>query len=251
MPRTLNAVRFSTPTITGVEMKRAVAMIVVLCATGMSVAQLTEKQVSVSRDGKIKVGPSPQDDQALYRFLYLANVQEELAVEEEQRDALAKLYEEHKSLRPFLTGRGGRSRQDVLEERQDISKLALDEVLAPKQKARLRQLAYRYEVSAVGLGNALCYGRLGVDAGIHNDQTDLLLRKSKKIEEQKLKAIKDATVQAEEKLLAELSPDQRKSVRERIGPLFIHEDVLDVRIGFNEILKESAGSDENNTRNSR
>jgi hypothetical protein len=68
-------------------------------------------------------------------------------------------------------------------------------------------------------------GRLGRDSGVHKGQREILERTSIKVDKEAQLAIIQILEKAEQDVLAQLAPEQRKKAQELIGPVFIYDDL--------------------------
>lgn len=98
----------------------------------------------------------------------------------------------------------------------------IDEILTPQQKERLQQIQVRAEIRRFGFAYALVQGRFGDKVGVYEGQKDTLVRKVKKIEEAAMKEIEAINKRTEERVLAELVPEQRIRAKEILGPSIFH-----------------------------
>ncbi|MCR9295641.1 MAG: hypothetical protein NXI32_23225 [bacterium] len=181
-------------------------------------------------------GMDPNDRSQLFNLLSNTSVRAELQLTEEQIAGVRQIIQasqqrlsEH--VREAMAARrnsgGGAIRlelQDMMRDNREQAEAAIEEILLPEQLNRVRQLAYQVEISREGLGEALVSGRLGNEIGVHDDQKQHLLDRAIKIEAEARQAIIAIQAQARDKLLSELTPEQRKAAEDLLGPYFQYEE---------------------------
>lgn len=121
-----------------------------------------------------------------------------LANPEEQKAFMAKIKETDDAINEMIKG-------------------ALEELLPPEKLERLKQIAYRYEIQKMGFAGSLSEGWLADVVEMHDAQYSTLMRKIGDIEVETQKKIDQLRSAAEEEVLAQLSPEQRKNVRNALG----------------------------------
>lgn len=174
------------------------------------------------------IGPDPALKYELFKLLRDRLVQHELQLTKDQVDGINRIYDDaQKTLRDLADGsRKSGTRieptalKDALDARRLIAEEAIEELILPSQMSRLRQIAFRIEVSRIGLGPSLAYGRLGSEAGIYTNQVNRLMLKWKHISERADNEIQKILERAEEELIGELTPEQRDRVTKNLGDHF-------------------------------
>ncbi len=162
--------------------------------------------------GKIRVGVDPENTSQLFHMIDQTGVVDELGLSEEQLLAWEtyKVLDKEMRISPNLN----------LDAFRFARSVGLKEVLHPIQMDRLRQIAYRYEVSAIGLAGSLCEGRLSEIAGVTQSQADALWKRGQKFNEQKLEKIRKIKIRSETEVRAKLDREQSKLVVETIGDYY-------------------------------
>lgn len=192
--------------------------------------------------GKVLVGPDPNKTLDLYGLL---SGHPAVANELGQLDALEQLKEwQQKSFKDFAFGKKieelrGKGREFLRKGRR-VFENTMAETLTPDHMERLRQLAYRYEVSAIGQATALADGRLGADAGVHEQQRGQILRKGEDLEARTRACIEAIRKQAEEELLAELTPEQQRNAQELLGDFVFFRGLSNLKEKRQELLERSS-----------
>ena len=124
--------------------------------------------------------------------------------------------------------------------RKRVADDAIEEILLPEQLVRLRQIAFRIEVSHMGLANALTYGRLGEEVEIYENQVDSILVKGRDVTQRVTEEINAILKEAEDEILELLAPEQRKKAEDALGPFFQYKDDTVLR----EIREKTAESED-------
>lgn len=173
--------------------------------------------------------PNVDDPLSLASLLSNDSVRKELGLREEREqfvvDFLARNRGSFGSVVGVFNGRPGPKEIQELRERnaahREQSKEILDELMSPTEWKRLRQIAYQVEVWRMGLGESLANGQLGVDAGILEQQRDVIQRKAAKIQSDVDAQIMKILIEAQSELLNELPVEQRNKAKSLLGTPFI------------------------------
>jgi hypothetical protein len=177
--------------------------------------------------GKVLFGPDPRRARDLLHLLKHEPIQQELRLSDAEAERLKNIVHDHQSRSKQLSKEGFTDLvkvKKVLQTIDEESELVIDELLPPEKKNRLVQMAYRFEISIVGLGTALTNGRLSTEVKIYENQITKLQDRSLEIEARLKKDILKLKEKAELELLEHLSPEQRQSVIKLIGtPFDFHE----------------------------
>ncbi|MEZ6151393.1 MAG: hypothetical protein R3C09_14830 [Pirellulaceae bacterium] len=183
---------------------------------------------SINADGRIFVGPDPNDKKVLLQLATEFRVQKELGLDELQLAAIRKLMKEYEvRLTEFAQkkDRNGFELQAIVQELDESCIDAVEEIFSIAQFKRLSQIAYRVEVSIIGLGKALTEGRLGKQIQVYENQYERIERRSEQIEQQLQSDIIALYERAELELAEELPPDKRKMVLDLIGKPFVYREI--------------------------
>ncbi|MEZ6137258.1 MAG: hypothetical protein R3C53_20405 [Pirellulaceae bacterium] len=185
------------------------------------------------------LGVDPNSGSQLFKLMANESVQKELKLTDEQRVGTMKIMDEsRKRMSEFLKKRlsersangsasfslDGNAMREVMAQSQAEAEAAIEEILLPEQFERIKQLAFQIEVAQIGLGESLTNGRLGTEIDVHDDQKQHLTDRAMAIEAEARAAIAQIRSAAQAKLLAELTPDQRKAAEERLGKYFAYEE---------------------------
>lgn len=193
---------------------------VVNSSSGLTVRQQTHGEYAI---------PDPYNHLSLASLLRNQSIVKELGVSE---DGKVKLNE------AFLKNRGSFSstvlenvshlsseeRRVLRQKALDESKLFLDEILAPPQWERLKQLAFQTEVAKVGMGKALTEGQLGKAVGVYENQISHINERAAEIESRTVLAITQLLAEAQAELIAELSTEQQAKAKDCLGKAFFYRE---------------------------
>lgn len=194
--------------------------------------------------GNMLGGVNPNDRSQLFGLLSNASVREELKLTELQYEgvkAVQKASQDNmqKMISSMMANSAGGNRiqlnggsfKEIMAENQEQAEAALEEILLPPQMERVRQLAYQVEVENEGMGESLINGRLGKEIGVFENQKQSLTDAALKIDAETKAAIAQIKAAARKRLLAELSPDQRKAAEALLGEYFDYEaETLETRM---------------------
>jgi hypothetical protein len=169
------------------------------------------------RSGRVLVGPDPDLNEHLYGMLADPDVRLGLGFTEDQD----KLY--HQAI--FMLQVAYDPANPIREDRHREMLAAMEEIVTPAQLARLKTLAFRYEISVIGLPRALASGRLGDEVGVYPNQHERILRVGAEIDARLQEEIRQLRKAAETQLLKELSPEQRQKAEQVLGEYFLHRGV--------------------------
>ncbi len=118
-----------------------------------------------------------------------------------------------------------RKPSDVIKrEFSDRAATILEEILLPRQLERLKQIAFRIEISQRGLTEAISVGELSKAIGVNENQKRNLMVKGQAIESRIAEKIQDAQNEGIRDLLQELTPEQQTQAFELLGRYFIYEN---------------------------
>lgn len=211
--------------------------------------------VSRSRvTGRYSLGPDPQNLSQLFPLLNQPSIRTELQLNEVQFESVQAIEQDHqarlynvapKTLTEAMQPEKRAQEMKLIEKVREERAQALEEILLPKQLVRLRQICYRYDVSARGLVAALTDGRLREAADVHDNQIAHLQQKGKEIEERAKRDIEAIMKRVEEEVFAELSAQQRKLAKAALGDYFAPDDADRVKVtlkNFQARLKPSQAS---------
>lgn len=215
-------------------MKVFVAFIVVVAMLAAAQAQFTFKGKVVFEGQGGFVIPDPNNKLSLASLLNNPSVAKALGIGEAESQVLKSTLEANygsfnsvRYVRP--DGSLPTSAEEIIafrDAQHAKSTQLLDEVIAPHQWEKLRQLAYQTEVARIGLGDAFVRGRLGQDVGIVENQKTNISEKSAKIEARLESAITKLLLDAQNELLLELSSEQREKAKKCLGMPFLFRDNL-------------------------
>lgn len=113
-----------------------------------------------------------------------------------------------------------RSLMDAKKKFAERSSQSLDEILRPEQMARLKQIAFYVEIAYRGLDGALADGRLGREIGVVGTQIPILRQKIPPILDEAERKIRSIRIAAQDRILNELSTEQRNAANNLLGPYF-------------------------------
>ena len=208
------------------------------CLSGVLWMVLWGSALSDERDvqsnGKSRAffaGPDPDSLSALFELLRDKQIQEELKLTEVEVTATMRISDGYKeTMRVYLDEVRTTARpldqsvyKQIRDERRQAAEDAIEEILTPDHLRRLRQLAFRVEVSNIGLPASLVLGRLRGEAGVYDNQRHSILTKGNAIVERARQESENIWRKAEADVLAQLAPEQRKKAEEALGEYFYYE----------------------------
>ena len=135
----------------------------------------------------------------------------------------ARMQEEFTKLRE--AGNDGNREDRFAGMRETMQKIAADaekqvgEILLPHQMKRLKQLQNQMRMQG-GSTRALTDGSLAEELGITDAQKEKLRESATKVEQELRQKLAELRKEAQEKLLAELTPEQRSKYKELVGDPF-------------------------------
>lgn len=106
---------------------------------------------------------------------------------------------------------------EIVREMTEQQQARLEKMLLPHQLDRLKQIAMQRYLNQSGEANALTNKHLAEELGISSEQQERLKKRSDEIKEELQAKIEELKEQAREKLLQELTPQQRQQFKEMIG----------------------------------
>lgn len=107
---------------------------------------------------------------------------------------------------------------------------AIEELLLPGQLKRLKEVASRIEIAIVGYGSALDCGRLGELVGVYENQKSRLYDREAKIRAEVELEAAELKSEAEDRILALLTDEQRKKFRLLVGGHFEFQDTSEIQV---------------------
>jgi hypothetical protein len=199
----------------------AIWMTVLACNTGAISAQERENPF------KRMLKPNPNSPTDLMELLQNPEVAKEVGVDPVAINQItarqASMYRE-KRIAPPTDPKNVEERnaflanmKEISEARNELIKQAIEELLPPEKLERLKQIAYRFETQKMGFADSLTDGWLADVVETHDAQQSTLTRKINDIEVELQKKIDALRAEAEVKILAELSPQQRDKARKALG----------------------------------
>ncbi len=156
------------------------------------------------------------------------NVQKDLDLSEDQIDQLKKLQDEVRStmmnmFQGMQPGRGEDPRR-MFEEMQEKAQETLkgfeediDEILLPHQTKRLKQISVQSQSRGRGVGGSLLSETIRNDLKISREQEQKLRETAEQLEKELQEKIVKLRREAMNKLLDQLTPEQREKYRELVG----------------------------------
>lgn len=184
--------------------------------------------------GRVFAGPDPNVEQHLYGLLADSEVRQHLGFSDEQCEGLKEAMAKAAVPAPSELYRDPTAMAAFRQEQKAALLEVFREVVTPEHLAKLKALAYRYEVSAIGLPVALTTGRLSDEVGIYANQHERILRIGAEIEARLRDDILRLRKEAELQLLQQLTPAQREKANEVLADYFLHQDVRAVSELYNE-----------------
>jgi hypothetical protein len=186
---------------------------------------------SVKSGSAILIGPDPNSRSALFELLKDEQVQQQLELNEREISAVIEIGEKYKEeMRSYLDSiRLSGKQVDQKEYRQiqavrkEAAENAIEEILTGPEISRLRQIAFRIEVSRIGLSAALVLGRLGTEVRIYDNQKHSVFERGSLIESHARQEIDEIRQRAEADILSTLTPEQRRWAKDALGEYFYYE----------------------------
>jgi len=207
-------------------------------------ATCAAQEVKITRhstlsDGRLLFGVDPENPSMLFELLSDPQITLELGLSHTESAAVAQVATEYSVERRRLGHLGVEPSQlaeiKALHQELDVQNVAaLEEILTPQRLDRLKQLAYRMDISKIGLTNSLLDGRLASVAGVYDNQRERIGRRGAEIEAQLEARIAELRIEAEQKILDELlSSEQSKRVKAAVGPMFNYQEFFEIRDALN------------------
>jgi len=179
--------------------------------------------LTLTREGKISIGPNREDASQMFNMLRSAGVRKELALDESQSKLVCKMFDDEPMvIQQFL--RQGKKAIDAYPVFRQRNINAMEDVVTSEQSRRLHQIALRAEITVLGLPAALTEGRFGESIGINENQKSGLIAKGTTIELRKQRGINDILAKAENELLMQLQEGQIVAAKKLIGAHFLFGD---------------------------
>lgn len=197
------------------------------CAVAQTLLYNPPNGVTIT-DGRVLVGPDPNIEEHLFGMLTDSDVRREVGFSDAQSNGYKEAMSRLAVSTPQNLFKDAAARAAFKSGRSAAILDALREVVTPEQQSKLKALAYRYEVSAVGLPEALTAGRLSDEVGVYPNQHERILRIGAEIEARLRDDIHRLRKEAELQLLQELSPEQREKAKTVLGDYFLHQEVRSV-----------------------
>lgn len=162
--------------------------------------------------GRIRAGIDPEKTSELFHMLDQVGVVDELGMSDGQIQAWEayKVIDKAMRIAPNLDYDAFRMARAV----------GVSEVLDRRQLDRLRQIAYRYEVSMVGLAASLCEGKLGEVAGVSEKQADFIWQRGLGFDRQRNERIRQIMIRSEAEVRSLLDREQVARLVASIGDYF-------------------------------
>ena len=118
----------------------------------------------------------------------------------------------------------GQMIRDLKQQQQD----QVSSILLPNQQKRLEQVARQIRMKQMGTSKAL-NGKLAEELGITPEQKQKLTERSQELTKEIQEKIAELRKNAKQKLLAELTSDQRKKLEELLGDEYVEKKEDDKR----------------------
>ena len=172
-------------------------------------------------------GPSGRGGSVI-DLLFRDDIRQEIELVDEQESQLREL---GSTMRDSMRSVFGEIRQLPEEERRDamMAKMQelretaendLKEILLDHQFKRLQQLQFQSRLESRGAGNALQSDEMREKLNLTNEQLEQLQEITEKAQEELTAKIREATLEAREKVLSVLTPEQRATFDEIAGDSF-------------------------------
>jgi hypothetical protein len=136
---------------------------------------------------------------------------------------------------------------EMINEINDRRKGRLAEILLPHQIERLKQISFQSHVKHGGLGNAFANKALAEQLGIDEEQQEALAKKAEELRKEFEEKVAKLKEEMREELIDELTPEQRKKIKELMGDTFEFDDaphrmMLGPRGGRGERVERSSNN---------
>jgi plasmid maintenance system killer protein len=141
-------------------------------------------------------------------------------VESEYREKISVMVNEHQEQGGFNTREGQQEYARRLQELQNKQREAIQGVLLPHQLDRFKQVSRQWKMQMMGMANVLHHGSLSEELEISKSQKARLREIEKEFRRELAKKVKEMTEAAEQRMLDELSSEQREKLRELTGDEF-------------------------------
>jgi hypothetical protein len=158
----------------------------------------------------------------LFALLMDQEIQQELSLDDKERASIQEVREALVRANRQI-GVGGDYLR-VYEDAKYTREMLLERILDDSQILRVKQLAYRIEICAIGLGRSLVSGKLSNKVKLSEKQVVELMDRVVAIDRELKIGIISAYEKAESNLLDELAPEQRDIAKTLLGRVFIYTD---------------------------
>lgn len=179
--------------------------------------------VAVTMEGHVMPGPDPNSPMQMFSLLLSSPVQDALGLSAPARNLFNNLDENHRRQvnDAALAYRNG----DITKEERlalyhrltDQKQAMMDEGLTPEQQERLGQLAFRVEITRMGLADSITNGRLSLAIGVHDQQKTKLREKARELQAAAREKIRQVMAEMEDELFEQLAPEQRDKAKAIVG----------------------------------
>lgn len=181
----------------------------------------------------------PDDETQLFLLLGDHQVQFELKFSLEMASVYSEIRERH--YREYHAA--GRIEREGLRKKHRLEVMSsLDELLTPRQRVRLRQLAFRTEVATIGLGKALTRGFLSVAVEVNAEQIPGIEMVAAKAERELQSETFVIRANAETELLEALTAEQRDACKKATGEPWFYQTISEAQVDFQAALDREEAS---------
>lgn len=194
-------------------------------------AQSGVYSVKMSTDGRVLAGPDPTSFSDVFSILQLRQVVELLGLQDAQQEALEASGNEYRRLmkeaaEPLRAGLITPAEFIEFKKKIDGDGISsLQEILLDDQWKRLQQVAYRIEISRMGMKHAILHGRLSEQLEIAPTRKRSLQSELELLEDEANKRIIAIKEELEMKMLATLQPEQQVKAKELVGEIFTFDEL--------------------------
>lgn len=205
-----------------------------LCAIVALAAPLVFGQVRI-QGNRIYASANPEDSFQLFRLVSDKQVQLEVGLTNDQLSAYAKVIgRQNKELRSARR----EERAKVREQQRSDAMACMGEILTPKQRRRLKQLAYRIEIATIGLGEAVSRGYLSEALAVTEEQAPRLVSAALSAESDFRRHVRTVRISEESQLLEELTPEQHSAAKSALGEPWFYETYSESQLRIQHELKK-------------
>jgi Spy/CpxP family protein refolding chaperone len=149
------------------------------------------------------------------------DVRKELEIVDEQIEKITAIRERQNENRPQFPGRDATDEErNAFRTKMQENQKEIEAVLLPQQRERLAQISLQQRIQFMGVVQAITTGDIAEQIGVTDDQKSKMEDAAKDAEKELQDKIAKARVEARDKVLSNLSTEQKDKIKKLLGPEF-------------------------------